>query len=182
MAIVSESYFATVDTDWDNNLASYCLKTSAKGKLLTKEGCAFIDFGTRRRRSYEIHDAVVRALKQKGIDCLGTSNLHFAMRYGMNPVGTMAHEWIMAFAGIYGVENANRKALEVWREVYGDDGVALTDTYTTSFFRGHQRKSCSNMRHRHDSECPFDFADQVLSFYEAEGIDAGEKESSSAIA
>ena len=38
------------------------------------------------------------------------------MKYGLRPVGTMAHEWIMGHAGLFGVERANCEALRAWRE------------------------------------------------------------------
>ena len=148
MAIISDSYFACVRTGWNHDLGAYIDKTREKARRLTAAGCRFADFGTGRRRSYQVHDAAIRALKDEGVQCSGTSNLHFAMRYDLVPIGTMAHEWIMGFARIYGAEESNREALQTWREIYGDDlGVALTDTYTTKFFfeniKGVVRTVCS---------------------------------------
>lgn len=178
MAIISQSYFEAVDTDWVADLDAYYEKTLIKGQRLTDAKCKYIDFGTRRRRSYETQDAVVRAFNHETVECAGTSNVHFAMKHGMTPVGTMAHEWIMGHAGIYGVEDANQAALRAWRDVYGDNlGVALTDTYTTElFFNDISGELAENYRAvRHDSECPIEFVDKVLGFYEAEGIDAKNK-------
>lgn len=101
-----------------------------------EHGLKFSDFGTRRRFSYNVHDAVLNELHNNcRINCPGTSNVHFAMKYDMIPVGTMAHEWIMFHAGVFGFQRANYLALEDWIDVYqGDLGTALIDTYTTDSF------------------------------------------------
>jgi nicotinate phosphoribosyltransferase len=178
MAIISQSYFETVDTTWGQDLNAYYDMTLVKGQRLTEAQCNYIDFGTRRRRSYDVQDAVVRAFNHESVNCFGTSNVHFAMKHGMTPVGTMAHEWIMGHAGIFGVEDANVQALRAWRDVYGDElGVALTDTYTTELFfdniSGELAQNYAALRH--DSECPLTFTDKVLNFYEGQGIDARDK-------
>src|SRR5690606_15082177 len=89
------------------------------------------DFGTRRRHSYEVHDLVVRTLKQYGEKTfIGTSNVHLAMKYETKPIGTHAHEWFMFHAAKYGYKMANLLGLEHWSDVYrGDLGIALSDTY-----------------------------------------------------
>lgn len=178
MAIISQAYFELVDTEWQEDLPAYQARTAVKGQRLTDGGCDFFEFGTRRRRSYATQDAVVAAFKTVGGTCGGTSNLHFAMKHGLNPVGTMAHEWIMGHAGLTNVADANVNALEAWLQVYqGHLDTALTDTYTTDFFleniRGRLAREYDAVRH--DSECPFEFADKVLAFYQAEEIDAATK-------
>lgn len=178
MAIVSETYFALVDTNWTNDVDAYAEKTREKGRRLSTADCEFFDFGTRRRRSYLYQDAAVAAFKEVGGTFGGTSNLHFAMKHGLRPIGTMAHEWIMGHAGLGKVETANQAALDAWLEVYqGKLDTALTDTYTTDFFlqniRGRLAQSYDALRH--DSECPFEFADKVLQFYADEGMDPAEK-------
>lgn len=174
MTIISETYFETVDRNWDNDLEAYRERAVEKGQRLTAAGCAFVEFGTRRRRSYAAQEAVIRAFNQPGVACAGTSNVHFAMKYGMRPIGTMAHEWIMGYAGLVGVAQANVAALTAWCEVYGDQlDTALTDTYTTDLFleniRGDLARKYGALRH--DSECPFAFLEKALRFYEGEGID-----------
>jgi len=178
MAIISETYFEVVDQDWKSDVDAYAERTREKGMRLTDAGCDFFEFGTRRRRSYAYQDAVVGAFKAVGGTLGGTSNLHFAMKHGLPPIGTMAHEWIMGHAGLGKVETANQAALDAWLEVYqGQLDTALTDTYTTEFFlkniRGRLARTYDALRH--DSECPFEFTDKVLQFYTDEGIDATEK-------
>lgn len=96
----------------------------------------FSEFGTRRRASAASHEAIVKRLKERcPIYCVGTSNVYFAMKYNMTPIGTCAHEWIMFHAGIGGFKTANFDALNDWIKVYnGDLGIALIDTYTTASF------------------------------------------------
>ena len=96
----------------------------------------FAEFGTRRRASAASHDAIVKRLKERcPIYCVGTSNVYFAMKYGVKPSGTCAHEWIMFHAGIGGFKTANLDALNDWIKVYqGDLGISLIDTYTTASY------------------------------------------------
>jgi len=96
----------------------------------------FADFGTRRRASASSHEAIVKRLKERcPVYCTGTSNVYFAMKYKMTPIGTQAHEWFMFHAGIGGFKTANFNALNAWASVFGGDlGVALVDTYSTASF------------------------------------------------
>lgn len=178
LAIISECYFEFVDTDWNQDLEDYFTRTVVKGRRLTRAGVKFIEFGTRRRRSYATQETVVKAFNVQQIECAGTSNVHFAMKYGMKPVGTMAHEWIMAHAGMHDIETANARALVAWRQVYGDQlAIALTDTYTTELFLKNVEGELARQfkGFRHDSECPIAFAGKVLAFYETQGIDPLDK-------
>lgn len=96
----------------------------------------FSEFGTRRRFSSELHDAVVATIKAKCPKfCAGTSNVYFAMKYGMTPIGTFPHEWVMFHSGVFGYKRANYLSLEDWIKVYdGALGTALIDTFTTKSF------------------------------------------------
>lgn len=136
----------------------------AKQKTLTllteSSGCIlFSEFGTRRRRSYKIHDAVVKGLidgnkewaeiedgkrimaendgKKPG-GLAGTSNVRIskkgkmwllrgsgsqvflAMQYGLRPVGTIAHEWIMAIGAKEDYDSPNLKAMDAWEKGRSD--------------------------------------------------------------
>lgn len=119
-----------------------------KGITLLKHGCNFSEFGTRRRRDYQTHQLVmqglVRAAKEGSAEgypgkLTGTSNVHFAMKCGVPPVGTVAHEWFMGIAAVTNdYEHANETGLRYWVGCFGEGvlGIALTDTFgTTAFLR-----------------------------------------------
>lgn len=123
----------------------YILRAEAKGKRFKEAGAKLLEFGTRRAFSTKVHrnvlEALIRSAGVVGKDTdgilLGTSNVALAREYGLNPSGTFAHEWVMAHAGMFGVENANFRALDLWTRHYGSYPrlmTALTDTYTTDAF------------------------------------------------
>ena len=133
------------------------------------------EFGTRRRHSFQVHERVVDALKQWGTGSfVGTSNVHLAMRKGVKPIGTHAHEWFMFHAARYGFKMANTLGLQHWVEVYrGDLGIALSDTYTTDIFLEQFDKMFSKLFDgvRHDSGDPVEFARKTIQHYQRLGID-----------
>lgn len=144
LALVSEAYFKFVDTDWSH--AGQVEKAYQKGKTLLEEGCIFSEFGSRRRRDYHTQDLVLQGLRRAEADgtqkgwkgkLTGTSNVHFAMKHGLVPVGTVAHEWFMGVAAITNdYENANKISLEYWTSTFGEGvlAIALTDTFGTPAF------------------------------------------------
>ena len=79
----------------------------------------FSEFGSRRRRDYKTHDLVVQGLlaAAKALSgpgkLQGTSNVHFAMKYNLTPIGTVAHEVnllvISLIAVVYGYCSHNAK-------------------------------------------------------------------------
>jgi nicotinate phosphoribosyltransferase len=66
---------------------------------------------------------------------LGTSNIHFAQKYGVSAHGTYAHESVMAMQALYGPRLANKMWMKHWSDHFeGLLGTALTDTFTTEVF------------------------------------------------
>ena len=198
MASVSELYFSTIEKNWKNPsgksgksgnyestfefafesvLDSYEQMIFEIGKALEVNNCLFSEFGTRRRRSSELHDRVIKTLTQ--IKTLtGTSNVYFAKKYGLRPIGTVGHEWIMGTSALVGLRYANRFAFENWVEVYkGDLGIALTDTFgSEAFFKDMDLKlSKIYDGFRHDSGEPYTFVDAVIAHYRKMGIDPMKK-------
>lgn len=55
-----------------------------------------MDFGTRRRFSGEVQEAIVSTLKNEFPYLVGTSNYDVAHKLQLTPVGTQAHEWFQA--------------------------------------------------------------------------------------
>lgn len=149
-------------------------RTSDKVDLYNRLGVTVAEFGTRRRHSYEVHDVVMKELtNHKGKSFVGTSNVHFAHKYGVKPIGTHAHEWFMFHGARYGFKIANSISLDCWVKVYyGDLGIALTDTYTSDVFFGQFDKKLSKLFDgvRHDSGDPIEFGEKTIAHYEKMGI------------
>lgn len=132
MAIISELYFLVTGQE---STAGWMDKIERKAEKLSKNGCHWIDFGTRRRYSFEVQNRVVEIMKNyQGF--LGTSNPYLAFKYGVTPHGTYAHESVMAMSALYGdFSIANKMWMKHWSEHFdGNVGVALTDTFTTDVF------------------------------------------------
>ena len=94
-----------------------------KGTALFTSGCLLSEFGSRRRRTYRSHDLCIRGLIASSTSAVeqglpgklaGTSNVHFAMKYDLNPIGTIAHEFIMGIAALEGYEGCNGRAMDQW--------------------------------------------------------------------
>ena len=125
LALTSEAYFKFCSTDWDHSGQEE--KAYAKGVDLLQNGCLVSEFGSRRRRDYHTQELVLqgltRAARKGGMKgrLTGTSNVHFAMKHGLTPVGTVAHEWYMGIAAITDdYEHANELALRFWVECFGE--------------------------------------------------------------
>jgi nicotinate phosphoribosyltransferase len=147
LALTSEAYFKFVDKDWDHS--SQEEQAYHKGERLLSAGCVVSEFGSRRRRDFHTQDLVikglVRASKENDFSgtLSGTSNVYFAMKHGIPPVGTVAHEWYMGIAALTGdYERANENGLRFWLDCFGKGvlGIALTDTFgTADFFRAFKK-------------------------------------------
>jgi nicotinate phosphoribosyltransferase len=127
LAIFNELYFNMVDRK--NYLIGYEKLNKKVQHLRLREASnpiVIADFGTRRRFSREWQSLVLRNMKHI---LSGTSNVQFAMQLGMKPIGTMAHEWIMAGQALYSPMESQKIMLANWQKEYGDMlSVALTDT------------------------------------------------------
>ncbi|KAI0324326.1 nicotinate phosphoribosyltransferase [Cubamyces sp. BRFM 1775] len=181
MACLSEIYFTTVDTDWSYEGQEE--QAYEKAKTLLGAGCTFSEFGTRRRRSYHTQDVIMKAILRAQSDVpnapgkvTGTSNMHFAMKYNVVPVGTIAHEWFMGVGALKGYEHANGMALKLWEEVYPNVlQIALTDTFSTeAFYKDfladpHFARQWTGLRQ--DSGDPFVFAPRAKEIYQQLGVD-----------
>ncbi|KAF2151931.1 nicotinate phosphoribosyltransferase [Myriangium duriaei CBS 260.36] len=199
LALVSESYFKFCDTDWDHQGQKE--KAYEKGMRLMKAGCSFSEFGSRRRRDYRTHELVMQGLIEASKDAAskgypgklsGTSNVHFAKRFGVMPIGTVAHEWFMGIAAITNdYKNANELGLQYWVGTFGRGtlSIALTDTFGTPAFLEAFKKPASLdystkvvaptaspsyaevfTGTRQDSGDPAEFVKLVKKFYDGQGI------------
>ena len=182
LAIVNEVYFRMA-YDYDKLMDSFRERLTDKVNLL-KNGTyrigAFSEFGLRRRLSGESQKLAVQTLcgqEFPGSDCIGTSNVYLAKKYGITPVGTMAHEWIMCVGQGNHKHNpaySNWYALDAWVKEYGVlNGTALTDAITTDCFLQDFQLTYATLFSgvRHDSGDPFAWGDKMIAHYQKLGID-----------
>lgn len=133
-----------------------------------------MDFGTRRRFSREVQQAIVTRLRDEPW-FVGTSNYSLARCLNLTPMGTQAHEWFQAHQQISPtLANSQRAALQAWLDEYPDRlGIALTDCITMdAFLRDFDLNFASRYQGlRHDSGSPFDWGEKAIAHYQALDID-----------
>ena len=183
LEIINEVYFR-FSYDYGALLESAREKLSAKISAFNcgKYDFPFAEFGCRRRLSREWEEEAVNRLAAelpKG-RMVGTSNVRLAMKYGLKPIGTYAHEYVQMYQGIDSIPLAytNHYALQDWYDEYkGDNGTALTDTVTTDLFLlDFDRANANNYTGvRHDSGDPFLWGDKMIKHYLSYGIDPKSK-------
>ncbi|QDL54812.1 nicotinate phosphoribosyltransferase [Rhodoferax aquaticus] len=189
LAIVNEVYFR--NTQQLPNLMEGRRRLDEKIALLRGEGLADLkiaDYGTRRRFSKAWHEEVLRVLSAKlGLgqspghargtpgQLAGTSNVFFAMKLGMTPLGTMAHEYLQACQALGPrLRDSQIYAFESWAKEYrGDLGIALSDVYGMSaFLRDFDLLFCKLFDGaRHDSGDPFNWGERMLDHYISNRVD-----------
>lgn len=148
-------------------------RLAPKIELANKTGLKFSEFGTRRRFSQEVQDEVCKYLKENSTTCTGTSNVYFARKYGMKPMGTHPHEFFQAHQ-IYGFRSMNYMALSNWKSTYyGNLGTALVDTLGSDVFLQNFTMEHAKLFDgvRQDSGDEFEFVDKFVAKYKELGID-----------
>ncbi len=176
MALISETCFEVDRPEWNDDGQSELARS--KAQRLAEADCRWAEFGTRRRRSYRAQETVLEQHRDFKPNFVGTSNMHFAHRFGLKPIGTMAHDWIMALSVLEGLRHANRHALKAWHQVYrGSLGIALTDTFgTDAFFEDFDAVLTRQFDGvRHDSGDPFAFLEKTLKHYQSLQVPASTK-------
>lgn len=181
LAIVNEVYFR-MNYNYADRLNSFKEKLDAKIEKIDKEYYlgTYSEFGLRRRLSAEAQELAVQALAKTSSETskfIGTSNVYLAKKYGLTPVGTMAHEWIMCTGQGNLKHNpaySNWYALDAWVKEYGIlNGIALTDTITTKCFAKDFQLTYATLFSgvRHDSGDPYAWGDFMIDHYKSLGID-----------
>lgn len=189
LAIVNEVYFR-MNYDYDTLITSFKERLEEKFANL-KSGKwyvgVFSEFGLRRRLSAEAQELVVEKFSHLNdtAHCasrfIGTSNVYLAKKFGLTPVGTMAHEWIMCVGQGNHKHNpaySNWYALDAWVKEYGVlNGTALTDAITTDCFLKDFQLTYATLFSgvRHDSGDPIEWGEKMIKHYENLGIDAKTK-------
>lgn len=189
LAIVNEVYFRSIQDVPDfvegrKRLATKVAELRAEGLSDLK----IADYGTRRRFSRAWHEEVMRVLASRlGThhspgnapsvpgQLAGTSNVWLAMKQGLTPLGTMAHEYLQACQALGPrLRDSQIYAFESWaREYRGDLGIALSDVYgMTAFLRDFDMFFCKLFDGaRHDSGDPFEWGERMLDHYARNRVD-----------
>lgn len=182
LAIVNEVYFRMA-YNYDVLLESFTERLQEKVNKLSDGTYAigpFSEFGIRRRLSGEAQALAIEALQKADYSdssFVGTSNVYLAKKYGLAPIGTMAHEWIMCVGQGNHKHNpaySNWYALDAWVKEYGIlNGTALTDAITTDCFLKDFQLTYATLFSgvRHDSGDPIEWGEKMIRHYEGLGID-----------
>jgi len=178
LAIVNEVYFRNVcrDPAWDEGRARLQNKMNLVLDAPDLAGFRVAEYGTRRRFSKAWHEEVVVTMKRvMGEHFAGTSNVLFARRHGVLPLGTMGHEYLQACQALGPrLRDSQVFALETWaREYRGDLGIALSDVYgLDAFLRDFDMYFCKLFDGaRHDSGDPFVWGERMLAHFQANRVD-----------
>ena len=189
LAIVNEVYFR--NTHKLPDLVDGRRRLDVKIGQLREEGLGDIkiaDYGTRRRFSQAWHEEVLRVLLVRlgtaqspgnaagtSGQLAGTSNVLFAMRLGLTPLGTMAHEYLQACQALGPrLRDSQIYGFESWAKEYrGDLGIALSDVYgIDAFLRDFDMYFCKLFDGaRHDSGDPFSWGERMLAHYVKNRVD-----------
>ena len=179
MAIISELYFRMTGKTYYET--PFYMVTDVKATKMSQAGVKWSDFGTRRRFSKATQDIVNEVMSHyTNNGFIGTSNPYFAMKYGIKPIGTYAHEAVMAMQALHGAADSNAKWMEYWWMEYGLYPhllTALPDTLTSDVFLRTFKGDLLNkyMAVRQDSGDPSEFADKFIQHYKNHGINPKEK-------
>jgi nicotinate phosphoribosyltransferase len=189
LAIVNEVYFRSTQKPPD--LMAGRARLDVKIDQLRAAGLSDLkiaDYGTRRRFSVAWHEEVLRVLVARlgtaqspghgaGVigQLAGTSNVLFAMKLGLTPLGTMAHEFLQACQALGPrLRDSQIFGFESWAKEYrGDLGIALSDVYGMSaFLRDFDLYFCKLFDGaRHDSGDPFAWGERMIDHYQRHRVD-----------
>jgi len=178
LAIVNEVYFRNTQREPDYAIGRERLgeKIQLLGARPEFADCKIADYGTRRRFSKRWHEEVILTLMSGiGEQFAGTSNVFYAQKHALTPLGTMAHEYLQACQALGPrLRDSQTYGFEVWAKEYrGDLGIALSDVYgMKAFLNDFDMYFCKLFDGaRHDSGDPFEWGEQLLSHYEENRCD-----------
>ena len=185
LAIVNEVYFRMA-YNYIDLIESFKEKLDAKYDKLYNNILytgTFSEFGLRRRLSAEAQEMAIEKLSHLNDNAkcssrfIGTSNVYLAKKFGVLPVGTMAHEWIMCVGQGDHKHNpaySNYYAMRAWVKEYETrNGTALTDAIGTKTFLRDFNLTYATLFSgvRHDSGDPIEWGESIIAHYEELGID-----------
>jgi len=175
LAIISECYGTAQSEFYPLGKCMENLYNKARYIRTVCPEIKFADFGTRRRYSFFNHENVISYFKDNLQDqFFGTSNLYFAMKYKLKPIGTMAHELLMAAQVLFPLYSHQKDMLYIWaKEFQGDLGIALPDTLGLDYFLKDFSLDLAKLFDgiRHDSGDPIKFGNKIIEYYKQLNID-----------
>lgn len=184
LAIVNEVYFAFTYGAGAKNIEFQKRTIEKFSKLVNGEYDigTWSEFGLRRRYSGEMQDWLIHYIvDQKIPGFVGTSNVYLAKKYGVKPIGTMAHE----FGQVIGQSNpelnpaySNKFIMKAWTDEYKTlNGIVLDDVIGSEVFLKDFDLTYANLFSgvRHDSGEPIEWGENLLAHYKKLGIDATTK-------
>ena len=170
-------------------------RTRAKAERALKNGLVISDFGSRRRFSFDHQDMVVRVFKEvseqggwtdeagefhKWTGAFpGTSNVYFAMKHDITPIGTMSHQLIEFEENVSGLFECNFNVMRKFSDVYdGDNGIFLYDCFGDKVFFNNLSKRMAMMYKglRVDSGMEEEQLEKIIAKYESLGINPATKQ------
>jgi nicotinate phosphoribosyltransferase len=178
LAIVSELYFRRTQPRASLEEARRRLQSKIDLVRTVEPQLEFkiSDFGTRRRFSRDWQEEVLKTLKREVPQYFaGTSNVWFAMRNNVTPLGTMAHEYMQACQALGPrLRDSQVFAFDKWAQEYrGDLGIAIADTYgLDAFLRDFDMYFCKLFDGaRHDSGDPYEWGEKLIAHYQRNRVD-----------
>ncbi len=178
LAIVNEVYFRATQKapDFVEGRRRLREKIALIAQNPAMEGVRIADYGTRRRFSRLWHEEVIVVLREGlGDNLAGSSNVMYAARHGLTPLGTMAHEYLQACQALGPrLRDSQTFGFETWaREYRGDLGIALSDVYgMNAFLRDFDLYFCKLFDGaRHDSGDPMEWGERLIAHYERNRVD-----------
>lgn len=170
-------------------------RTRAKAERALKNGLIISDFGSRRRFSFDHQDMVVRVFKEVheqggwtdetgefhkwSGSFPGTSNVYFAMKHDLTPIGTMSHQLIEFEENVSGLFECNFNVMRKFSDVYdGDNGIFLYDCFGDKVFFNNLSKRMAMMYKglRVDSGKEEEQLEKIIAKYESLGINPATKQ------
>ena len=186
LSTISEMMHIYYGHDLHYNKEKEYFRAYDKAQEVLDGGVKFADMGTRRRFSFAHQDLVISAMKecqQNNPDSegkiVGTSNVWFAMKYDMTPIGTMSHQVISFVEGTMSSPfEVNYVVMDMWSNTFnGNCGIYLNDCFTSKTFLNslslRQAKLWDGIRI--DSGDNYHEADIMIDKWKSLGIDPMEK-------
>jgi nicotinate phosphoribosyltransferase len=178
LAITNEVYFRSTQPhpDYAEGRRRLREKIALVAGDKSLAGVRIADYGTRRRFSRLWHDEVLLTLKEQlGENLAGTSNVMYAAKHALTPLGTMAHEYLQACQALGPrLRDSQTFGFEVWAKEYrGDLGIALSDVFgLEAFLRDFDMYFCKLFDGaRHDSGDPIEWGERMIAHYERNRVD-----------